>query len=393
MFSKCNHKKRRRVGQASVASWFSTFGDHCWRRMTITNFSIEYDAINSRNTFTNGDTINGRIVVEVSKETTIQALIFIGQGEAQVCWSEQLGLHHQQQYQQNEKYYKIKHYILKESRQDGTEVIGKGRHVFPFSFQIPDRNIPSTFKSSVGKIVHKLKAELKQSLRLTKKARTHFTFVSKANLALLTLMEPQYGCRNKSLTLSSGGVFMHIKTDRMGYMQGETIQVTLEITNCSCRSVKPTFALYERQSFFAQGKRTVHARNILKVMAEAIEGGKKKAVTQLINLPMELPSSIFNCSIIKLEYRLKAYLDNKCARDPEVTIPIVVLPNLRGPAERSPPAAAGIGLEGFGSPDRSQQTVLPRQQASLDQEDQPPSYEACAMYPPLPDYKEYQNTL
>lgn len=87
--------------------------------MTITNFSIEYDAINSRNTFTNGDTINGRIVVEVSKETTIQALIFIGQGEAQVCWSEQLGLYHQQHYQQNEKYYKIKHYILKESRQDG----------------------------------------------------------------------------------------------------------------------------------------------------------------------------------------------------------------------------------------------------------------------------------
>lgn len=89
------------------------------RRMTITNFSIEYDAINSRNTFTNGDIINGRIIVEVSKETTIQALIFSGQGEARVRWSEHYGEYHHRVYWQNEKYYQIKEYILRESRQDG----------------------------------------------------------------------------------------------------------------------------------------------------------------------------------------------------------------------------------------------------------------------------------
>lgn len=87
--------------------------------MTITTFAIEYDAINSSNTFTNGDTINGRIVVEVSKETTIQSLIFIGQGEARVRWSEHYGQYHHHVYWQNEKYYQIKHCILRESRQDG----------------------------------------------------------------------------------------------------------------------------------------------------------------------------------------------------------------------------------------------------------------------------------
>lgn len=119
ILDKKNKEKPRRVGRASVASWFILFGYFCWRRMTITNFSIEYDAINSRNTFTNGDTINGRIVVEVSKETAIQALVFIGQGEARVCWSEHHGEHHHRVYWQNEKYYEIKHYILRESRQDG----------------------------------------------------------------------------------------------------------------------------------------------------------------------------------------------------------------------------------------------------------------------------------
>lgn len=143
--------------------------------MTVTNFSIEYDSVNSSNTFTNGDIINGRIIVEVSKQTTISSLVFIGKGEARVRWSEHYGQYYHHVYWQNEKYYEIKHHLLRESRQDGevlkplmfhtfqpvswwwgdrslhqaayfcillspgTEVINKGRHVFPFSFQIPDR--------------------------------------------------------------------------------------------------------------------------------------------------------------------------------------------------------------------------------------------------------------
>lgn len=88
-------------------------------------------------------------------------------------------------------------------------------------------------------------------------------------------------------------------------LTGEALRVTLEITNRSSRSVKPKFTLYEKQSFFAQGQRKVHTRDILKEKAEAVESSKKETVTQVINLPLELPSSILNCSIIKLEYRLK----------------------------------------------------------------------------------------
>lgn len=86
---------------------------------------------------------------------------------------------------------------------------------------------------------------------------------------------------------------------------GKAVRVTLEITNCSDRSVKPKLILYEKQSFFAQGVRRVHTHDILKEKAEVVERSKKKTVTQVINLPEELPASILNCSIIKLEYRLK----------------------------------------------------------------------------------------
>lgn len=86
---------------------------------------------------------------------------------------------------------------------------------------------------------------------------------------------------------------------------------------------------------------------------------------------------------------LQVYLDIKCAKDPEVKIPIVVLPAFRRPAEKHPPASAGIGLEAFGGPVQSR---LPQEAARL-HEDQPPSYEACTMYPPGPDWEGPQSLL
>ena len=57
-----------------------------------------------------------------------------------------------------------------------------------FSVVVLHRKIPSSFKDSVGRVVHKLKAELKQSMKLTIKAKTHFTFVPKADMDIPGLM-------------------------------------------------------------------------------------------------------------------------------------------------------------------------------------------------------------
>ncbi|XP_028270694.1 arrestin domain-containing protein 3-like [Parambassis ranga] len=354
--------------------------------MTIKHFSIEYDAINSKNTFTNGDSINGRIVVEVSKETKIQALVFIAKGKARVRWDEHYGEDHHHVYWADEKYYSIKQHILREARQDGTEVIGKGRHVFPFTFKIPDKKIPSSFKSQIGRIVHKLKAELKQSMKFTKTAKTHFAFVSKVNMEMPGLMEPQYGCKDKSLKVfASGKVSMDVHTRKMGYKQGEPLTVTIDLNNQSSRSVKPKFILYEKQSFFAQGHRNVCTHTILKEKAEGVDASSgRKTVTKVITIPRELPPSILNCSIIKLEYRLKVYLDIKFASDPVIKLPIVILPE--EPDMKGQPAAAAFGFEAFGNPNQ------PTGSTTLSQAEPPPPYRAYALYP-TSDFGKYKPLL
>lgn len=89
------------------------------------------------------------------------------------------------------------------------------------------------------------------------------------------------------------------------FSPGTDIKVTAEINNCSTRSVKPKFILYEKKSFFAQGKRRICTNEILREKSEGVESSRKETVTKVITIPRELPPSILNSSIIKLEYRLK----------------------------------------------------------------------------------------
>ncbi|CAL8234058.1 unnamed protein product [Boreogadus saida] len=293
--------------------------------MTIEYFSIEYDANNSKNTFTNGDTITGRIILQVSKKTRIQSLIFRAKGKANVCWHEHYGQNIHVVITSNEKYYDIERPIFTEAGRD--EVLGQGRHSFPFSFKLPDRDMPSTFKATEGKVVYQLRAQLSQSMSLSKKTRAKFTFVSKPDMTIPMLTEPQYGCKDQSVTFfASGNISLNISIQKMGYRQGEGLKVVAEISNCSTRVVKPKFVLYEKKSFFAQGRRRVHTHNIVKEKGEEVGSSCTQTVAKTICIPPELPPSILNCSIIKLEYRLKVFLDVTLAKNPEIKLPIIILP-------------------------------------------------------------------
>ncbi|XP_054629862.1 arrestin domain-containing protein 3-like [Dunckerocampus dactyliophorus] len=352
--------------------------------MTITDFSIEYDSINRQNIFTNGDTMNGRIIVEVSKETTIQSLTFFGKGKAKVSWHEQYGQYDHRYYSSVEKYYDVKQHILRY----GTETITKGRHAFPFAFKIPDRKMPSSFKSGTGRIVHKVTAELRQTMKLTKTAKAHFTFVSKADRNIPGLMEDQHDFTDKRLSIfGSGTVAMDVHMSRMGYQQGEDLQVNVIIHNQSSRAVKPKFVLYKKQSFFAQGQSRGCTKEVVKEKVQPIDAYSNKTVTKVINIPRELPSSILNCGMV--EYRLKITLNIKYAMDPKITLPIVVLPAFDVPAQTQPPGPATFGVGTFWNSNQPTRSQTTQHRAAPQPLDLPPPYEAHAMYPSSSNTDKY----
>ncbi|XP_031421533.1 arrestin domain-containing protein 3 isoform X2 [Clupea harengus] len=189
----------------------------------------------------------------------------------------------------------------------GAVDLGHGRHVYPFTFQLPNKDMPSSFKGCHGKIRYKLLAKLNRSMHVPKKAETHFTFVSKANMADPELMSPQYGSKDKEVKVFAyGNVSMNVSTERTGYHQGEDVAVIAEIVNNSTHRVVPKFYVYQKQSFFARGRRRVVTKDILKEKGQLpLDSSTRRTLTQNLAIPQEITNSILNCRILRVEYRIK----------------------------------------------------------------------------------------
>ncbi|KAI1900413.1 hypothetical protein AGOR_G00049690 [Albula goreensis] len=298
---------------------------------SVKNISISYDPINEQNTFTNGDIISGRVILELSKDTEINSLSVKAKGKAEVHWTERHN-DRTETYHAKEKYFTLEQFILQKRKEDGhksmlvdqcgetySKEVPAGKHVYPFSFQIPQGNMPSSFKGVHGKVIYTLEAKLDRSMRFDSKAQAVIHFVSKADLNNPHIMSPQAGTQTKKMKLfTSGNAAMNIKTDRMGYMQGEGITITADIENSSSRDLIPKFAIEQKIKFYARGKSRIFPKKIIKEEAQAVPASTRQTVTKVLKVPQDLQPSITNCNIIKMEYKLKVYLDVPYASDPEV---------------------------------------------------------------------------
>ncbi|XP_077418343.1 arrestin domain-containing protein 3-like [Vanacampus margaritifer] len=305
----------------------------------VKNFSVEYNPINQSNEFTSGDYIAGRIAFQLTTDCKVESLWVKMKGKAKVRWVEHYGKA-VVVYQNKEKYFSIKTFVFQEGY--GNNVVTQGSHTYPFTFQIPQLNLPSSFKGSHGKIKYTLEANLSRSMRTDSKAKTHFIVMNKSHSDPM-LMSPQQGITDKKMNIfSSGTVGMEVNIEKTGYFQGEGIKVVAYILNKSSRDIRPKYCLYKKYSYFASSKRKVETKKILKEVGESIPPSAGQSVTRIITIPPTTCPSILNCNIIKAEYRLKVYLDVKYASDPEIKFPVVVLPSVQGSDDEQLSMKAGF---------------------------------------------------
>uniref|UniRef100_A0A3B4AJ87 Arrestin C-terminal-like domain-containing protein n=1 Tax=Periophthalmus magnuspinnatus TaxID=409849 RepID=A0A3B4AJ87_9GOBI len=278
---------------------------------TIKNFSVGYNPINQSNVFCSGDYITGQVSLELTKGTKVNALSVKLKGEASVLWTEENGKN-TDTYKSKEKYFSIEQFLIQ--RDNGNNLVAQGSTVYPFTFQIPAQDLPQSFNGTWGKIKYTLEANLARPMRLDSKARA-----------------PQHGVTDKKLNFfNSGYVTMDVKIDKTGFHQGEGIKVVTSIHNKSTRDVRPKYCVYTEHSFFAKSKRKMKTKDLLKEVGDTVPPSSGLTVTKIITIPTTTCPSLLNCSIIKVEYRLRVYLDVKYALDPQITFPIIILPAAQG---------------------------------------------------------------
>uniref|UniRef100_A0A8C2HPV1 Arrestin C-terminal-like domain-containing protein n=1 Tax=Cyprinus carpio TaxID=7962 RepID=A0A8C2HPV1_CYPCA len=268
---------------------------------SIKEFSLHYDSINESNTFSSGDIVEGRVVLEVTKEIKVDSFFVKLTGDAHVSWTEGSG-DDEKTYSDHERYFKLKQYFIQESSKKGES----------------EKNTTLVDGETLN---------LSRPWKSTSSTHTELNFVLRNDGTSDHLLQPQSATQDKKMKLfGSGKMSMNVTAEKTGYMQGETIRVFVDIDNSSSRDVKLKYSLKQQQTFIA-GKSTNRAyKDIVKETRDRIPSGEKSKFIVDMTLPHDLNVTFENCRILKVQYELKVYLDVSFASDPEVKFPVVILP-------------------------------------------------------------------
>ncbi|XP_058493139.1 arrestin domain-containing protein 3-like [Solea solea] len=319
---------------------------------TVDNLTIIYDALNEYETFSPGDTITGKVVLVLSKDTKAQSLYIKAKGDANVRWTRKSG-DKTHTYHAHRRYFKLKQFLIPESSAETD--ISRGSHVYPFRFTIPSQEMPPSFKAAHGSIIYRLDAVLSRSWRMDHNESKELKFASKFVSNLQSLMAPQVGSTKKEMGLfSKGHVHMDVTINKRAYAPGETVVIAAKVNNSSSSDMTPKYSL-TRSLVYRANASTKHERY---VVHKIVDDKSIKPQTQTeVQCTMKIPDgempTIQNCEIISVEYEIKVYLDISFASDPEVVFPVVIIPPLLLSDHQSGGAVGPYPAGAIGGPSNS----------------------------------------
>ncbi|XP_034546926.1 arrestin domain-containing protein 3-like [Notolabrus celidotus] len=289
---------------------------------SVQSLTMTIDALNECETFSERDTITGKVTLVLLKKTTVERMFIKAKGDADVRWTRKQN-DRTHTYSAHKRYFKLKDFLIPEQPED--TVLPQGTHVYKFNLRIPPGNFPSSFRGTHGKIVYKLEVKLARSWRIDRTVEKEIRFVSKSIPNMQSLMLPQVGSTNKEMGIfSTGSLHMEASIDRGVFAPGETIMVVAKINNSSSSEMTPKFSVKQDVVFRASGSNKHESNVLLKLHDSPVKAQTQKQVKFAMKLPPEMIQTIQNCEIISVEYRLKVYLDISFAFDPEIVFPLII---------------------------------------------------------------------
>ncbi|XP_028313567.1 arrestin domain-containing protein 3-like [Gouania willdenowi] len=308
---------------------------------SIQSLTMTYDALNEHVTFSEGDQVTGKVTLVLLKDTTIESLFIKLKGDAEVRWTKRSG-DKTYTYQAHKRYFKFKQFLIDE--QSSATVLPKGSHVFGFRFFIPSQSMPSSFRGNHGKIVYKLEAKLNRSWRMDNTVEKEIKFVSKNLPNQQVIMAPLVGSTEKDVGIfSSGRITLNATIDKGAYAPGETMVFSAKVNNSSSSEMIPKFSLEQKIVYHAKGHSKCETKRIHKIAENLIQAKTEKQIKCTMRIPNDQEMTIINCDIISVNYTAKVYLDISFAFDPEILLPVIILPFALASASPNHTAEGAVG--------------------------------------------------
>ncbi|XP_031430582.1 arrestin domain-containing protein 2 isoform X3 [Clupea harengus] len=191
-------------------------------------------------------------------------------------------------------------------------VLAAGRHEYPFSFQLPEETLVTSFEGKHGSIRYWVKVKLHRPWCTVRKIKKEFTVIEPIDINTPALLAPQAGTKEKNARVwyrNFGQVCVTAKIDRKGYTPGEVIPVFAEFDNATSRSIVPKAYITQTQTFIARGTMKQKRAVVATLSGDPVGPSRRETWHgRAIKIPPVGPS-ILQCRIIKVEYTLKVCVE------------------------------------------------------------------------------------
>ncbi|KAH9394640.1 Arrestin domain-containing protein 3 [Tyrophagus putrescentiae] len=282
-----------------------------------------------------GDVVRGKVQLELRNELKIRTVKVSMRGVARVHWTEaqnstsNLAIYTEHINSELEYFFEKKTLFDSDSSACQSDVFGKGRHDFEFSFQLPTSGLTTSFEGKYGNVRYWVKAEIEKPWSFDYRTKKAFTLISPIDINRPEYLIPLEKSKEKTfccLWCTPGHISVYAKTERTGYCPGESILINAEFENHTRRTVVPQATLHQTQLFLAAGGK-VRSRSAKFTTVTGVAVQPHKTATwdgQLLKIPPISPS-ILNCRLIRVEYTMRISLNippvgYKCFVD----LPIIV---------------------------------------------------------------------
>ncbi|KAL5273517.1 hypothetical protein ACFFRR_000326 [Megaselia abdita] len=273
-----------------------------------------------------GRRIYGKVIIELDKPKVIKGLKLqiLGFAHVRFRWDTQT-------YHDTITYLDSKVDLLKPLGKESEISLKPGEYTFNFETDIPSDS-PSSYEGTYGQVRYKTKIVFMRPMLFDQNFCRGFTVINCLNLNTYgpDLSLPVHDEFIKHLCCwpcKSSPLLIDAKLEKSGYVPGESIPVTLSVTNSSKAQVKE---ISVKLSLFVTYKTRVHVKTkceriTLSECKITLSSNEKSEFKEILKVPPASPTLNQLCEIIDLAYQV--YVEGKVTGphvNPRIYLPVVI---------------------------------------------------------------------
>ncbi|XP_005101395.2 uncharacterized protein LOC101860258 [Aplysia californica] len=301
----------------------------------IRTFEVELD----RQVYYAGEMLTGHVYLEVEENMRIQNIRVFLRGKAHAEWK--ITRAGERRAMKQDEHYMDERLLLwgkdDSDPHQGIPILSRGRHRYPFHFQLPDTTLPCSFESKIGNVRYYVRvtvnipyASCPQCIRYFSIIGPNIDCVDERFLVPVQAVAKRNSC---SLCCGKGPLLLRASLERTSFVCGEPIKLKAEVQNGGDSEVWVLCKLIQYVEFFINkgvlGLSKEVRHTVLEAESDKVPPHDTAQLDELMNrliVPVMPPTMIEVCGLVQIYYTLKLYLETSKGKGDaaEINMPITI---------------------------------------------------------------------